>query len=228
MPRPPARPSGEKSTRERILDVALELFNTAGYEGTSLREIAERMHFSKAALYYHFASKDDILLALHMRLHALGKEGFEDLDADRVRPEQWPELLDRAIVKMLDNRPLFMLHVRNHAAFERLHETKHSTDHADLKERIYEILGDQRVAVALRVRLACAIGALMTGAMLAGDVFADVPTTEMGKLLREAIGELIGSPDASRFVDTVTAEREPNPTGRPAAGTGSAKLRSRA
>ena len=58
--------------RERILDVALELFNEQGYDATSLREIAERLGVTKAALYYHFKSKGDILLELHLRLHELG------------------------------------------------------------------------------------------------------------------------------------------------------------
>ena len=31
------------------------------------------MGLTKAALYYHFESKDDILLALHMRLHEFGR-----------------------------------------------------------------------------------------------------------------------------------------------------------
>ena len=31
---------------------------------------------TKAAIYYHFASKDDILTALHMRLHELGKDAL--------------------------------------------------------------------------------------------------------------------------------------------------------
>jgi AcrR family transcriptional regulator len=41
--------------------VALELFTENGYEKTSLREIAERLNVTKAALYYHFKSKDDIV-----------------------------------------------------------------------------------------------------------------------------------------------------------------------
>ncbi|MEU5905893.1 helix-turn-helix domain-containing protein [Micromonospora sp. NPDC047527] len=48
-------------TRERIKAVALELFTEQGYEKTSLREIAERLGVTKAALYYHFKSKDDIV-----------------------------------------------------------------------------------------------------------------------------------------------------------------------
>ena len=44
-------------TRSRVQEVALELFAEQGYEKTSLREIAERLGVTKAALYYHFKSK---------------------------------------------------------------------------------------------------------------------------------------------------------------------------
>src|SRR5579863_3643512 len=60
-----------QGTRARILDVALDLFIEKGYDKTSLREIAGRLGFTKAALYYHFPSKQDILMALHLRLHDL-------------------------------------------------------------------------------------------------------------------------------------------------------------
>ena len=68
------------STRERILDIALELFVDQGYDKTSLRDIAERLGTTKAALYYHFERKQDILLELHLRLHALGREALEQLE----------------------------------------------------------------------------------------------------------------------------------------------------
>src|SRR5690349_8405753 len=51
-------------TRSRIQEVALELFTEQGYEATSLREIAERLGVTKAALYYHFKTKDDIVGSL--------------------------------------------------------------------------------------------------------------------------------------------------------------------
>ena len=51
-------------TRSRIQQVALELFTEHGYEATSLREIAERLGVTKAALYYHFKTKDDILTSI--------------------------------------------------------------------------------------------------------------------------------------------------------------------
>jgi AcrR family transcriptional regulator len=55
---------GHADTRTRIQDVALELFTEQGYEATSLREIAERLGVTKAALYYHFKTKEDIVTSL--------------------------------------------------------------------------------------------------------------------------------------------------------------------
>lgn len=57
------RPHGE-STRNRILSVALELIAENGFSGTSTRQLSERLGFTKAALYYHFRTKDDLLEAL--------------------------------------------------------------------------------------------------------------------------------------------------------------------
>ncbi|MEV0154435.1 helix-turn-helix domain-containing protein [Micromonospora sp. NPDC050686] len=59
-------------TRGRIQAVALELFTEQGYENTSLREIAERLNVTKAALYYHFKSKDEIVNSfVEDRLHRM-------------------------------------------------------------------------------------------------------------------------------------------------------------
>ena len=48
-------------TRTRIQDIALEMFTEKGYDATSLREIAEALGVTKAALYYHFKSKEEIV-----------------------------------------------------------------------------------------------------------------------------------------------------------------------
>lgn len=57
-------PATNRDTRGQILDIARELFVEQGFSGTSLREIADRMNFTKAALYYHFRTKDDLLVEL--------------------------------------------------------------------------------------------------------------------------------------------------------------------
>jgi AcrR family transcriptional regulator len=180
------------STRERILDIALDLFIEQGFDKTSLRQIAEQLGFSKAALYYHFASKDDILMALHMRFHDLGKESFEALGEKPSSPEAWVSMLDNFISMMMDNRKVFVLHERNQAAFENLHRKEHDAEHADMGERFRGVLRDPTVAIEQRLRMACAMGAVLGGLVLAGDAFADVPSDDLSAMLRGAIGDLFG------------------------------------
>ncbi len=49
------------TTRERILHEAEQLFVERGYHATALQEVADRVGITKAALYYHFSSKAQIL-----------------------------------------------------------------------------------------------------------------------------------------------------------------------
>src|SRR6201997_3295524 len=75
---PAGQPAGafgtpRTDTRSRAQKVALELFAEQGYEKTSLREIAERLGVTKAALYYHFQSKEDIV-------HSFTDDYFAELD----------------------------------------------------------------------------------------------------------------------------------------------------
>lgn len=51
-------------TRDRLLRAAEQVFTQHGYEGAQLEEIANAANFSKGALYAHFKSKEDLLLAL--------------------------------------------------------------------------------------------------------------------------------------------------------------------
>jgi AcrR family transcriptional regulator len=50
--------------REQIITEATRLFVTRGYDGISMREIAETVDVSKAAIYYHFKDKEDLFLAV--------------------------------------------------------------------------------------------------------------------------------------------------------------------
>jgi AcrR family transcriptional regulator len=53
-----------RDTKTEIHRAATELFSTQGYEKTSLREIAEQVGITKASLYYHYSSKQDLLRAI--------------------------------------------------------------------------------------------------------------------------------------------------------------------
>lgn len=51
----------EKSTKEKIFESAIDLFAKKGFDGTSMREIAEAVGIKKASLYSHYKSKNEIM-----------------------------------------------------------------------------------------------------------------------------------------------------------------------
>lgn len=53
-----------KLTRAKLIDAALQLFSTSGYEHATVDDIAAAAGYSKGAYYFHFSTKDDILLEL--------------------------------------------------------------------------------------------------------------------------------------------------------------------
>ena len=103
-------------TRGCIQHVALELFAEHGYERTSLREIAERLGVTKAALYYHFKSKEDIVRSFTEdyfgRLDALIAWGRDQPPTARTGHE----LLDRYIAIVMEGNEVFRFLERNQAS----------------------------------------------------------------------------------------------------------------
>lgn len=53
--------AGEKTTKEKIFEAAIDLFAQKGFDATSMREIAETVGIKKASMYSHYKSKDEIL-----------------------------------------------------------------------------------------------------------------------------------------------------------------------
>jgi len=184
------------STREKILDVALDLFTDQGFDATSMREIAERLHISKPAIYYHFASKEEILMALHMRLHEFGKAALERLAGQAVTLELWGSLLNELLDQMLAQRKIFLMHERNQAALEKLHRKDHDDEHDDIQQRFRQALTDPSVPLRDRVRMACSLGTVFGGLLMAGDAFDNVSSAELGSLVRDAVRDLVADGSA--------------------------------
>lgn len=68
----------EKSeTRDKILDAARELFVTEGYEGVSMRKVAEKIEYSPTAIYVHFADKNELFRELCHQDYARLAEVFQ-------------------------------------------------------------------------------------------------------------------------------------------------------
>lgn len=87
-----------RDTRARIQEIALRLFTEQGYESTSLREIAETLGVTKAALYYHFKTKEDIAASM-----LVDRVAFMDRLIDWVREQpRSPEVRREAIRRYAD------------------------------------------------------------------------------------------------------------------------------
>jgi AcrR family transcriptional regulator len=65
-------------TRERIQEVARELFSQQGVQRTSLQDIAERLGITKPALYYHFSSREDLVRSIIQPLIDEGERFIAD------------------------------------------------------------------------------------------------------------------------------------------------------
>ena len=76
-----------EGTKERILDIALELFAQNGYLGTSMSDIAKQLGFTKAALYKHYTSKQEILDQIVERMNRMDYERAEEYEMPETEPD---------------------------------------------------------------------------------------------------------------------------------------------
>src|SRR6476659_5123726 len=113
-------PTPRTDTRSRMQKVALELFAEQGYEKTSLREIAGRLGVTKAALYYHFKSKEDIV-------HSFTDDYFALLDWSKNQSrgeEKRREILDRYVSVVLASNEVFRFLEQNRASVQSMEAGK--------------------------------------------------------------------------------------------------------
>lgn len=78
-------------TKERIMEAALELFAQNGYLGTSMSDIAGRLGITKAALYKHYAGKQEILDRIVERMNEMDYERAEKYEMPEAEPDGFAE-----------------------------------------------------------------------------------------------------------------------------------------
>lgn len=80
-----------QTTRERILDAALNIFSSKGYYDTKLDEVADESGTSKGSIYFHFPNKERLFLSL---------------------VDQFADLLERRVIEAIEPHPAGMGRVR--------------------------------------------------------------------------------------------------------------------
>jgi AcrR family transcriptional regulator len=161
-------------TRARIQQVALELFAEQGYEKTSLREIAERLDVTKAALYYHFKSKEDIV-------RSLVEDYFGQMDALIAWAKGQPRtpatrgtLLRRYVEIVADGSDVFRMLHHNQAALNSLASAKERGD--VFRERmtgLVEALTEPGAGMVDRLRATMVLGGVSVGWMFFAEQVKD-------------------------------------------------------
>ncbi|MBO0980123.1 TetR/AcrR family transcriptional regulator [Microbacterium sp. SD291] len=159
--------------RRGLLDAAVAVFNESGYDGTSVAALATRLGLSKAALYHHFASKEEILeTALAEALDGL--EGvLTGSDAQtgsqtQIAGDRLAEVLQGAVGVLVAHLPAvtLLLRVRGNSEVERRAlERRRAFDHA--------------------------VTAIVRDAQLDGAVRADVDASVATRLLFGMVNSLV-------------------------------------
>ncbi|MFE6824702.1 TetR/AcrR family transcriptional regulator [Streptomyces sp. NPDC057690] len=171
------------NTRQRIQDVALELFAEQGYEKTSLREIAERLEVTKAALYYHFKTKEEIIVGIFTDL----TKPIEDLiEWGRSQPhtlDTKQELVRRYSRALSEATPLFRFMQENQAT---MRELQIGDSFKDRMRSLRDIIIDPDAPLTDQVRCVSAIFTLHAGMFFLQDLEGD-PEDKRAAVLEVAI-----------------------------------------
>jgi AcrR family transcriptional regulator len=181
----------DRDTRETIRVVALELFSNKGFEQTSLREIAERVGLTKASLYYHYSSKQSLLLAVVDPMIT----GWRTIVDDTARLEHSPDTVRQVVNRCLDvflrNRSVAGIFQRDAAGVAVVLGTLWD-DVVDLGKRLVAWLAGPAPTAADRLRAVAAMEVL--GAVLASATYqeeGEFTEEEMRAVLSQAAMDVL-------------------------------------
>src|SRR6185437_850924 len=152
-------PTPRTDTRSRVQKVALELFAEQGYEKTSLREIAERLGVTKAALYYHFRSKEDIVRSFVEDYRAELEKVIAWGASQPRNPESRAEILARYADIVGEQLPVIRFMEQNQAAMHSLMSDSGARKKMfrDQFMSLCDLLAPPGAALADRVRAVAAV-----------------------------------------------------------------------
>jgi AcrR family transcriptional regulator len=183
-------------TRARIQEVALKLFTEQGYEATSLREIAEVLGVTKAALYYHFKTKEDIISSM-TEDRAASIQGLIDWARERPRTmETRAELVRRYSEELQRGRhPEIMRFMeRNQAALRDHPKLEHMRDKM---LELVDLLSEPGARPAVRLKCAMSIFSMHASWFLLRD--EDITDEQRREAGLEVALEMIGAgPDPAQ------------------------------
>jgi AcrR family transcriptional regulator len=170
-------------TRARIQAVARELFLQQGVQNTSLRQISDRLGITKPALYYHFASRDDLVRSIVQPL----VEDIERFVATREPGGDARRLLEEYFDLIWRHREVTVMIVRE----------LHTLGYMDLGKRMFDwrrqliaLLLGPRITQAQHIRATVALGGMSDCTV----EYAHLPVTEVKPTAVDAAAAALGLP----------------------------------
>ncbi|GAA2871755.1 TetR family transcriptional regulator [Nonomuraea rubra] len=178
-------------TSERILEAARVLFAARGYRATSMQAIADEVGLTKAALYYHFESKEEILRQLTLPL-------LDELEAVLAQAESYEDAEEvrwRAIEGYVD------VHLRHRHTLTMLVKDMTLLVQAPIADRFRTVIALANDLVAgpgsgleQRVRACQVVAGLADPVVL----FRDEPAGQLRSLILDGARALLGEPAVPR------------------------------
>jgi len=154
---------------DRLLSVAVEVFNDRGYDGTSMEDLSKRLGISKSAIYHHVESKGALLgLALDRALDGLSAVADETRTLDLPAVDRLEHLARGSVVVLVEQLPYVTLLLR----------VRGNTQVA-------------RRALARRRQIDDLVADLVKQAIGDGDVRPDVDAAVTAKLLFGLVNSLV-------------------------------------
>jgi AcrR family transcriptional regulator len=162
-------------TQAKILDAAQSIFSEQGFEKTQLEEIAARAGYSRGAIYAHYASKEDLFLALmEQRVHTKFTAIRQTIEAERdiskragifkhwlasqVSDHSWGTL-------MLEFKLYALRRPESREKLQHLYELMFKSSGLDFIELLFGSDLDKTVRAAVERRLAM-MGAILSAVIL--------------------------------------------------------------
>lgn len=168
---PRTRTFTERLRREQLIGVTVDLVAEHGYRGVSLQRIATAAGISKAAVLYHFPTKDAVIAAAYE--HVLGELVAHVASAVEAAPDPWAaiEIYLDALLAHLEERP-----ARARLVAEALPEERGLTEDDQRSPRRWE-----------------ALAGLIEQARRAGRAGGDVDPRTASIMLNGAVDALVGA-----------------------------------
>ncbi len=179
------------STKDDIRATAIRLIAEKGFEQTSLREVAEAVGITKASLYYHYASKRDLLIAIVEPIFDEMRAVDNELSATPHTPDGVRRVMQRYLAGLIRHREVGELFTRDTVAIVNAIKDQYP-ELIELNQRLQEWLAGPNAPVEAQLRATATLQVLGV-ALHSGEVHGATDDDVARVLLACAMAVLGGS-----------------------------------